>query len=91
LFTALPPYRLTAALQPYEESLHQTSHNMKRKVPMVLMASKLITRVYQMFNDNAESVGEIRQPLQPAMLGFGRGTVYLDRPMPAVKADDRVA
>ena len=56
---------------------------------MVLMASKLITRVYQMFNDNAESVGEIRQPLQPAMLGFGRGTVYLDRPGPVVKQDDR--
>ena len=56
---------------------------------MVLMASKLFTRVYQMINDNSESVGEIRQPRQPAMLGFGRGTVYLDRPVPAVKPNDR--
>ena len=54
---------------------------------MVLMATKLFTRVYEMLNDHAESVGEIRQPLQPAMLGFGRGTVFLDRPRPAVKED----
>jgi hypothetical protein len=58
---------------------------------MVLMASKLFSRVYQMINENAESVGEIRQPLQPAMMGFGRGTVYLERPMPVVRLDDRAA
>jgi hypothetical protein len=55
------------------------------------MASKLHTRVYELINENAEAVGEIRQPLQPAMIGFGRGTVYLDRPMPMVRLDDRVA
>ena len=58
---------------------------------MVLMASKLHTRVFEMINENAEAVGEIRQPRQPAMIGFGRGTVYLDRPMPMVRLDDRVA
>ena len=58
---------------------------------MVLMASKLCSRVYELINENAEAVGEIRQPLQPAMIGFGRGTVYLDRPMPVVRLDDRVA
>ena len=57
---------------------------------MVLMASKLHTRVFEMINENAEAVGEIRQPRQPAMIGFGRGTVYLDRPMPMVRQDDRV-
>ena len=58
---------------------------------MVLMASKLFSRVYEMINEHAEPVGEIRQPLQPAMFGFGRGTVYLDRPIPAVRLDDRGA
>lgn len=58
---------------------------------MVLMTSKLSSRVYELINENAESIGEIRQPLQPAMIGFGRGTVYLDRPMPVVRLDDRVA
>ena len=57
---------------------------------MVLMASKLYSRVYELINEHAESVGEIRLPLQPAMIGFGRGTVYLDRPMPPVRLDDRV-
>ena len=58
---------------------------------MVLMASKLSSKVYEMINENAESLGEIRQPLQPAMIGFGRGTVYLERPMPAVRAADPAA
>jgi hypothetical protein len=52
---------------------------------MVLQASKLAGKVYDMINENAQWVGEIRQPLQPAMIGFGRGTVYLDRPMPALR------
>jgi hypothetical protein len=55
------------------------------------MASKLQRRVYELINEKAEAVGAIRQPLQPAMIGFGRGTVYLDRPMPVVRPDDQVA
>ena len=58
---------------------------------MVLMASKLHSRVYEMINEKAESVGEIRQPLQPAMIGLGRGTVYLDRPMPVVRVAEPAA
>jgi hypothetical protein len=72
-------------LQPYAESLHQTSHNTTERVTMVLMASKVSRRIFELINENAESVGEIRQPLQPAMIGFGRGTVYLDRTIPLVK------
>jgi hypothetical protein len=58
---------------------------------MVLMASKVSARTYEMINENAESVGEIRQPLQPAMIGFGRGTVYLERPIPSFKSTDSAA
>jgi hypothetical protein len=58
---------------------------------MVLMASKLSSKVYEMINENAEPVGEIRQPLQAAMIGFGRGTVYLDRPMPVVRVAEPAA
>jgi hypothetical protein len=52
---------------------------------MVLMASKLSSTVYELFNERAESVGEIHQPLEPGMVGFGRGTVYLERTIPPVR------
>jgi hypothetical protein len=58
---------------------------------MVLMAAKLSSMVYEMFNDKAEPVGEIRLPLNTAIIGLGRGTVYLDRPMPAVRLVDPAA
>jgi hypothetical protein len=55
------------------------------------MASKLSSMVYEMFNDKAEPVGEIRLPVNTAMIGYGRGTVYLDRPMPAVRLGNPAA
>jgi hypothetical protein len=58
---------------------------------MVLMASKFSRTVYELFNDQAESVGEIRNPLQPGMIGFGRGTVYLDRTMPMIRQEESAA
>lgn len=56
---------------------------------MVLMASRLFSTVYEMFNEKLESIGAIRQPVQPGITGLGRGTVYLERPMPALKMEVR--
>ena len=52
---------------------------------MVLMASRLSSTVYEMFNEKLELIGEIRQPVHPGLTGLGRGTVYLERPMPALR------
>jgi hypothetical protein len=52
---------------------------------MVLMASRLFSTVYEMFNEKLEPIGEVRQPVHPGLTGLGRGTVYLERPMPALK------
>ena len=58
---------------------------------MVLMASKLSSGIYEMLNDQSEFVGEIRRPVEQPVVGFGRGTVYLDRPMQAIRANDAAA
>ena len=57
---------------------------------MVLMASRLFSTVYEMFNEKLESIGEIKHPVHPGLTGLGRGTVYLERPMPAPRTDARI-
>ncbi len=52
---------------------------------MVLMASKLCSTVYEIYNDQAEPLGEIRRPLDTSLLGFGQGTVFLDRAKASVR------
>ena len=52
---------------------------------MVLMAARLFSTVYEMFNDKLQSIGEIKQPVHPGLTGLGKGTVYLERPMPAAR------
>ena len=46
---------------------------------MVLLATNTSSTTYEMFNDKAEPLGEIRLPVTQGLLGFGRETVYLDR------------
>jgi hypothetical protein len=57
---------------------------------MVLMASRLFSTVYEMFNEKLEPIGEIKQPVHPGLTGLGRGTVYLERPIPALRMDVRI-
>ena len=58
---------------------------------MVLMASRLFSTVYEMFNEKLESIGEVRQPVHPGLTGLGRGTVYLERRIPALQTEVRSA
>lgn len=55
---------------------------------MVLMASQLSSAVYEVFNEKAEPIGYIHEPIRPGLTGLGAGTVYLQRPLPlgAVRA-----
>ena len=57
---------------------------------MVLMAARLFSPVYEMFNEKLEPIGEIKNPVHPGATGLGRGTVYLERPMPALRGDTRM-
>ena len=57
---------------------------------MVLMAARLFGSVYEMFNEKLESIGEIKNPVHPGLTGLGRGTVYLERPMPALRTNARI-
>ena len=57
---------------------------------MVLMAARLFSPVYEMFNEKLESIGEIKNPVHPGLTGLGRGTVYLARPIPTLRADARL-
>lgn len=49
---------------------------------MVLMASRLSSNRFKVINEKAQPVGEIRQPTTDELVGYGRETVYLERPMP---------
>lgn len=51
---------------------------------MVLMAARLTSNSIEMINEKAQSVGEIREPTTSDLVGYGRETVYLERPMPAL-------
>ena len=57
---------------------------------MVLMAARLFSSVYEVFNEKLEPIGEIKNPVSPGLTGLGRGTVYMERPMPALRADARI-
>ena len=54
------------------------------------MAARLFSTVYEMFNEKLESIGEVKQPVHPKLTGLGRGTVYLERPIPALRMDVRL-
>ena len=53
---------------------------------MVLLASRLSSQVFEIFNEKLEPVGEIVRPVSAKLLGSGEGTVYLVRPMPRLEA-----
>jgi hypothetical protein len=57
---------------------------------MVLMAARLFSPVYEMFNEKLEPIGEIKNPVHPGITGLGKGTVYLERPIPALRMDARI-
>jgi len=53
------------------------------------MASRLTGSTYEIFNEKAEPIGEVRQPLSPGLIGIGRGTVYLERKIPGLDTGGR--
>ena len=57
---------------------------------MVLRAARLFSMVYEMFNEKLESIGEVKKPVHPGLTGLGKGTVYLERPLPAPRMDARI-
>lgn len=82
--TPLTVYRspFTVLLQPFIRSMHQIAHNTTGQEAMVLMASRLSSNRFKVINEKAQPVGEIRQPTTDELVGYGRETVYLERPMP---------
>ncbi|MEP7325838.1 MAG: hypothetical protein ABI836_07820 [Gemmatimonadota bacterium] len=54
------------------------------------MAARIFSAVYEMFNEKLESIGEIRNPMHPGLTGLGKGTVYLERPVPVVRTEARI-
>ena len=51
---------------------------------MVLMASRLSSQVFEIYDERLQPIGEVTLPANPRLVGVGEGTVYLARPVPKV-------